>query len=87
MTQIFLDALAYLDSKLSVSQSVIDVFRLAHLRVFQSYFCYVGFLPYFVLVHPTPSLIFEVVLVHLESFCILQGVGELKVGDGLVGWD
>ena len=34
----FLDALASLDSKLSVSQSVIDVFRLAHLRVFQSYF-------------------------------------------------
>ena len=33
----FLDALASLDSKLSVSQSVIDVFRLAHLRVFQSY--------------------------------------------------
>ena len=45
------------------------------------------FLPYFVLVHPTPSLIFEVLLVPLESFCILQGVGELKVGDGLVGWD
>ena len=35
---LFLDALASLDSKLSVSQSVIDVFRLAHLRVFQSYF-------------------------------------------------
>ena len=34
----FLDALASLDSKLSVSQSVIDVFRLSHLRVFQSYF-------------------------------------------------
>ena len=34
----FLGALASLDSKLSVSQSVIDVFRLAHLRVFQSYF-------------------------------------------------
>ena len=51
------------------------------------FFCYGGFLPYFVLVHPTPSLIFEVVLVPLESFCILQGVGELKVGDGLVGWD
>ena len=34
----FLDSLASLDSKLSVSQSVIDVFRLAHLRVFQSYF-------------------------------------------------
>ena len=33
----FLDALTSLDSKLSVSQSVIDVFRLAHLRVFQSY--------------------------------------------------
>ena len=33
----FLDALASLDSKLSVSQSVIDVFRLAHLQVFQSY--------------------------------------------------
>ena len=31
----FLDALASLDSKLSVSQSVIDVFQLAHLRVFQ----------------------------------------------------
>ena len=29
--------LASLDSKLSVSQSVIDVFRLAHLRVFLSY--------------------------------------------------
>ena len=28
----FLDALASLDSKLSVSQSVIDVFRLAHLK-------------------------------------------------------
>ena len=35
-----LDALASLDSKLSVSESVIDVFRLAHLRVFQSYFSY-----------------------------------------------
>ena len=34
----FLDALASLDSKLSVSQSVIDVFQLAHLRVCQSYF-------------------------------------------------
>ena len=34
----FLDALTSLDPKLSVSQSVIDVFRLAHLRVFQSYF-------------------------------------------------
>ena len=40
----FLDALASLDSKLSVSQSVIDVFRLTHLRVFQSYSrCYVHF--------------------------------------------
>ena len=38
----FLDALASLDSKLSVSQSVIDVFRLAHLRVFQSYFDWSG---------------------------------------------
>ena len=35
---IFLDALAYLNSKLSVSQSAIDVFRLAHLQVFQSYY-------------------------------------------------
>ena len=37
----FLDALASLDFKLSVSQSVSNVFpvlRLAHLRVFQSYF-------------------------------------------------
>ena len=34
----FLDALASLDSKLSVSQWVINVFRVAHLRVFQSYF-------------------------------------------------
>ena len=33
----FLDALPSLDSKLPVSESVIDVFRLAHLRVFQSY--------------------------------------------------
>ena len=35
LTISFLDALASLDSKLSVSQSVIDVFQLAHLRVFQ----------------------------------------------------
>ena len=34
----FLDALASLDLKLSVSQWVIYRFQLAHLRVFQSYF-------------------------------------------------
>ena len=34
----FLDALASLDLKLSVSESVIYRFQLAHLRVFQSYF-------------------------------------------------
>ena len=34
----FLDALASLDFKLSVSESVIHLFQLAHLRVFQSYF-------------------------------------------------
>ena len=33
----FLDALASLDLKLSVSESVIYRFQLAHLRVFQSY--------------------------------------------------
>ena len=42
---VFLDALASLDSMLSVSESVIDVFRLAHLRVFQSYFTGFVFLP------------------------------------------
>ena len=31
---VFLDALASLDFKLSVSESVSDVFQLAHLRVF-----------------------------------------------------
>ena len=36
-TSAFLDALASLDFKLSVSQWVSDVFQLAHLRVFQSY--------------------------------------------------
>ena len=35
---VFLDALASLDFKMSVSQWVRDVFQLAHLRVFQSYF-------------------------------------------------
>ena len=34
----FLDALASLDFKLSVSEWVIHLFQLAHLRVFQSYF-------------------------------------------------
>ena len=33
----FLDAPASLEFKLSVSESVSDVFQLAHLRVFQSY--------------------------------------------------
>ena len=37
MSRTFLDALASLDFKLSVSESVRDVFQLAHLRVFQSY--------------------------------------------------
>ena len=77
----FLDALASLDFKLSVSESVIDIFlQLAHLRVFQIY--------YFSVIFSRPNSFHIADFDTILRFVFISRANEIglwSVGSGWVG--